>query len=170
MFQKKKNEWPICELFIEFYYRILQILFRKLRHWILEKNLSDFFVFSNFISRIIYRDFIEFWKKIYSIFSFFQILFRELFIKFWKKNYLIFLDFKFCFANYSLNFSVFSKFIFYFVNYWFKFGKFESDQNFDQKLQYKNHILIKKRRNLFEISYYVNIFIFKSLNSFIKSK
>ena len=150
--------------------RILQILFLKLCHWILKKNLSDFFVFSNFISWIIYHDFIEFWKKIYPIFSFFQILFRELFIKFWKKKLFNFSGFQILFHEYSLNFSVFSKFIFYFTNYWFKFGKFGSNQNFDQKLQYKNHILIKKRQNLFEISYYVNIFIFKSLNSFIKSK
>ncbi len=146
------------------------------------------FYFANYV--------IEFWKKIYPIFSYFQILFRELFImislnfgkkfirffrfskfcftnyslNFEKKNYSIFLNFKFCFANYSLNFFVFSKFIFYFANYWFKFGKFGSNQNFDQKLQYKNHVLIKKRQNLFKISYYVNIFIFKSLNSFIKSK
>jgi len=93
------------------------------------------FYFANYV--------IEFWKKIYPIFSYFQILFRELFIvislnfgkkfirffrfskfcfinyslNFEKKNYSIFLGFKFCFANYSLNFSVFSKFIFYFANY-----------------------------------------------------
>src|SRR6266540_2669987 len=61
---------------------------------------------------------LNFEKKIYLIFSFFQILFLELFIKFLKKKIIrFFFVFKFCFVNYSLNFSVFSKFIFYFANY-----------------------------------------------------
>src|SRR6266498_4285398 len=58
------------------------------------------FYFANYV--------IEFWKKIYPIFSYFQILFRELFImislNFGKKFIRFFHFFKFCFVNYSLNF------------------------------------------------------------------
>ncbi len=60
-------------------------------HWILEKNLSDFF-------------FIEFWKKIYPIFSFFKILFHELFIKFWKKKLFDFSGFQILFRELFIEF------------------------------------------------------------------
>ncbi len=82
MFQKKKMNDPFANYLLNFI-----IVFCK-------------FYFTNYI--------IEFWKKIYPIFSYFQILFCELFIvislNFGKKFIRFFRFFKFCFANYSLNF------------------------------------------------------------------
>jgi len=120
--------------------RIYWILFRKLCHWILEKNLSDFFIFR--ILFLLFRElFIEF---CYRVFKFY---FANYVIEFWKKIYPIFSYFKFYF--------------FYFANYWFKFG---SDQNFDQKLQYKNHVLIKKRWNCLLRQRFYFFFLFINRN------
>ena len=68
MFQKKKMNDPFANYLLNFI-----IVFCK-------------FYFANYVIEF----WIEFWKKIYPIFSFFQILFRELFIKFWKKKIIWF--------------------------------------------------------------------------------